>query len=86
MPKISRGECLINRVISGWALAKPGFLGKHNPSLMGETEQYCYYADGPCGFQMDMHDARMVGTHANVEDFVDEELSYSRSERLTLLS
>ena len=52
---------------------------------MGEAELYCYYADGPCGFQMDMYDARMVGTRAKVEEFVDNDLIYSWSERWTLL-
>ena len=81
MPKIIREQFRFNRVISRRALVKLGFISKHKPSLMGETERYSYYADGPCGFQMDMHDARMVGTRDNVEDFVDEELSFSRSER-----
>ena len=53
---------------------------------MDETGLYCYYTDGPCGFHMGMHDARMVGARAKVNEFVDYELIYSQSEQWTLLS
>ena len=86
MPKVSRKQCRINRAFSGQDLAKPGFISEHKPSLMGETELYCYHADGPYGFQMDIHDAHMIGTRAKVKEFVDDELIYSWSERWTLLS
>ena len=89
MPKVRRKQYCINRVVSRRDPDKPGFVSKNKPSLMpslmGETERCCYYADGPYSFRMDMHDACMVGTRTKVKDFVDDNLIYSRSERWTLL-
>ena len=58
---------------------------KHKPSLMGEAKRYNHYADGPLGFQMDIYDRFMVGTLAEVQEFVDNKLIHPRSIRWTLL-
>ena len=53
---------------------------------MGEAKRYNHYADDPFAFQMDIHDCRMVGTLAEVQEFVDNKLIYTRSVRWKLLS
>ena len=72
-------------MVSGRNQTKPGFLRKHKPSLMDEAKWYNHYADGPFGFQMDVHDSCMVGTLAEVHEIIDNELIYPRSVRWKLL-
>ena len=73
MPKLSRRQCRINRVISKRNQNKPLFLSKHKPSLMNtENKRYGYYTDGPSGYQVDMFGTSFIVTLDQVKQRVDE--------------